>query len=368
LKGKTMSRLRVAVIGVGHLGKEHARILAAMPDVDLVGVADVNPEQARAVAGRCSCRAFTDFWPLLNLVDAAVVAVPTAHHHAIAAEFLRRGIPLLVEKPLAGSLEQADSLVELARTHGALLQVGHIERFNPAYEELCSRPLQPRLVSCERLGPFSGRSTDIGVVLDLMIHDLDILLALARSPVDAVQAVGVSVFGGHEDVASARLTFANGCVANLTASRASPTPMRRMTIWAPEGYVCLDFARRHLTLVQPSQEMRARSLDACQLDPAGLALLKDQLFGRHFQILELDRREGDQLTAELQDFVGCVQTGSRPRIAGEDGRNAIALATRILDSLRAHCWSGRAGGPTGPTHLPAPLGQLFQAKPGEAAA
>jgi predicted dehydrogenase len=363
-----MRRLRLAVVGVGHLGKEHARILAGMPEVELVGIADVNADQARTVASRCGSRAFADYWPLLNLVDAAVIAVPTIHHHAIAAEFLKRGIPLLVEKPLTNTLEQADNLVELARRTGTLLQVGHIERFNPAFLELESRPLQPRFVTCERLGPFSGRSTDIGVVLDLMIHDLDILLALVKSDVKAVEATGICLFGGHEDVANARVIFSNGCVATVTASRASFTPQRRMHIWAPEGYVALDFSKRHLTLIQPSDEVRSRGLDTSHLDPAGLALLREQLFGRYFQVLELDRREGDQLTSELQDFVRCVRSGSRPRVTGEDGRNAIALASRILDSLRAHNWNGTAAGPTGPAQLPRPLGPLFQPGHGEVAA
>jgi predicted dehydrogenase len=363
-----MGRLRLAVIGVGHLGKEHARILAGMPEVELVGVADVNAEQARAVAGRCDTRAYGDYWPLLNLVEAAVIVVPTVHHHAIASAFLRRRIPLLVEKPLAATLEQADDLVDLARRHDTLLQVGHIERFNPAFLELQHRPLQPRYVDCQRLGPFTGRSTDIGVVLDLMIHDLDILLALVQAPVRTVEAVGVSVFGGHEDVANARLTFANGCVANLTASRASPTAQRRMHVWAPEGYVALDFSKRHLTLVQPTAELRGTGLDPHRLDPAARARLREQLFDRYFQVLELDRCGGDQLTCELQDFIHCVRTGSAPRVSGADGRNAIALATRILAALRAHSWNGTAGGPAGPGSVPAPLGQLFTPAGDEAAA
>jgi predicted dehydrogenase len=360
-----MPRLRLAVIGVGHLGKEHARILAGLPEVELVGVADANVDQARAVAGRCGTRPYADYWPLLNLVDAAVVVVPTTHHHAIAADFLRRGIPLLVEKPLAATLAEADALVDLARAHHTLLQVGHIERFNPAFEDLSARPLQPKYVACQRLGPFTGRSTDIGVVLDLMIHDLDLLLALVRSPVRAVEALGVTLFGGHEDVANARLTFANGCVADVTASRASPAPQRRMHLWAPEGYVALDFARRHLTLVQPSAPLRGRTLNVARLDPARF---KEELFGRHLKVLELDRREGDQLTRELQDFVHCVRTGTRPRVSGEDGRDAIALATRILESIQMHAWNGNAGGPAGPLDLPAPLGPLFPPHRDQAAA
>lgn len=358
-----MARPRLAVIGVGHLGKEHARILAGLPEVELVGVADVNIEQAEAVARRHDTRAFADHGLLMQAVDAAVIVVPTAYHHAVAGEFLRRGIHLLVEKPLAANLEQAEELTELANRHGALLQVGHIERFNPAFEDLQRRPLQPKFVTCERVGPFSGRSTDVGVVLDLMIHDLDLLLTLVQSPVCAVEAIGVSVLGGHEDMASARLTFANGCVANVSASRVNPTPLRQMHVWAPEGYAGLDFARRRLTLMQPSEQLRQR-----KLSPALAATLKEDLFGRHVQILDLDRNAGDQLTRELQHFIHCVRTGTRPRVSGEDGRDAIALATRVLDSLRSHRWDGRADGPTGPSHLPLPLGKLFQPLDEKAAA
>jgi predicted dehydrogenase len=358
-----MARLRMAVIGVGHLGKEHARILAGLPTVDLVGVADVNADQAHAVARRLGTRAFTDYWPLLNLVDATTVVVPTTHHFAVASEFLRRGLPVLVEKPLALNLAQADMLVELARRHGTTLQVGHIERFNPAFEDLAGRPLQPKFVTCERLGPFTGRSTDIGVVLDLMVHDLDLLLALVGTPVRSVEAVGVSLFGGHEDVANARLHFASGCVADVTASRASPTPQRRMHVWAPEGYARVDFCRRRLTLVQPSARMRAYGLDA-----ESLTRLKPDVFSRHLEVLDVDRSEGDQLTRELQHFVKCVQTGTAPRVGGNEGRDAIALATRVLESMAAHRWEGGDDSPAGPLHLPMPRGPLFPPRDGEAAA
>lgn len=362
-----MARLRLAVIGVGHLGKEHARILAGLPDVELVGVADVNLEQAQVVARRCGTRAYGDYWPLLNLVDAATIVVPTTFHHAIATEFLRRGIPLLVEKPLTATLDQADALVALARRNGAILQVGHIERFNPAFEELLRHPLRPKFVECERLGPFSGRSTDIGAVLDLMIHDLDLLLAFVRSPVRSVEALGVTVFGRHEDVAHARLVFQNGCVANVSASRASATGSRRMRVWAPEGYAGLDFARRQLTLIQPSEQLRLQGLDVTQLEAGGRTLAKDRMFSHHLQVRQLDCNQGDQLTCELQHFLQCVRTGERPRVGGDEGRDAVALAARVLESLRAHCWEGHAAGPIGPLHPPTPAGPLFRMAEGEAA-
>jgi predicted dehydrogenase len=363
-----MKRLRVAVVGVGHLGKEHARILATLPDVELVGVADPRPAQAEAVAQRCLTRAYPDHRPLLAVVDAAVVAAPTAWHHAVAADFLARGVPLLVEKPLAADLVQAEDLVALARRHGALLQVGHIERFNPVFEELQRRPLRPKYVRCERCSGFSGRSTDIGVVLDLMIHDLDLVLALVAAPVVRVEALGVAVLGGHEDMAQARLAFADGCVADLTASRVHPTPVRRMHLWGAEGFAGVDFARRHLTLMQPAEHLRHRRLDSRQLDPATLTTLKSDLFGRHLQVHELDLPAGDQLARELEHFVYCVRTGQRPCVDGAAARDALAVACRVLDSLGRHRWEGEQGGPAGPWQLPPPRGPLFLPPAQDAAA
>jgi predicted dehydrogenase len=357
----------MAVIGVGHLGKEHARILAGMPDVELVGVADANLDQAGAIARRFNTTAYSDYWPLLNLVDAATVAVPTTYHHAIAREFLGRGIPLLVEKPLTTTVAEADELVALAREQDVPLAVGHIERFNPAFEELQSRPLRPKFITCERLGAYTGRSTDIGAVLDLMIHDIDVLRALVPAEVTSVSAIGVSLFSKHEDIANARITFADGCVAELTASRASPVAVRQSRIWSAEGYAAIDFAKRRLTLIQPSEEFRSRGTR--RLDPAALATLKSEMFGRHFEVLHLDcPSDTDQLTRELEHFVACVRTGARPRVSGEDGREAVALATRIVESLRAHRWEGTASGPIGPEQLPTPAGLLFDSNADEAAA
>jgi predicted dehydrogenase len=331
-----MGRLRVGVVGVGHLGKEHARILATLPDVELAGVADVNLGQARAVAARCETRAFSDYRPLIGGVDAAIIAVPTVHHHAVAGEFLRHGIPLLVEKPLAVNAVQAAELADLSRRKGALLQVGHIERFNPAFEELQRRPLRPRFVHCQRLSGFTGRSTDIGAVLDLMIHDLDLLLALVGAPVTEVRATGLTLLGGQEDVAEAHLRFATGCTAHLTASRVNPAPFRRMQVWGHEGHACVDFARRQVTLAQPTL--------AAPPEPA-------------LQVLELDRNQGDQLTRELQEFVYSLRTGAPPRVRGEEGRDAVALADRILACIAAQA-----------TQAPAGPQKLFTSLPGNLAA
>jgi predicted dehydrogenase len=363
-----MVRLRLGVVGVGHLGKEHARILAGMPDVTLVGVADPNASQAESVALRCGTRAYSDYRPLLEAVDAAVIAAPTAHHHAIACDFLRRGVPLLVEKPLTAELGQADELVSLASRQQVLLQAGHIERFNPAFEELQRHPLRPKYISCERCSGFTGRSTDIGVVLDLMIHDLDLVLALVRAPVTSVWAMGVAVLGGHEDLARARVTFADGCVADLCASRVHPAPVRCMQIWSAEGYASVDFARRHLTLTQPSDSLRQGRIDSRRLDAATASSLKAELFTRYIQVQEIDCAGGDQLTAELQEFVGSVHGDGAPRVSGTAGRDAVGLATRVLAELRGHEWEAKATGPIGPNQIPAPAGTLFMPPAREAAA
>ena len=354
-----MKRVRIAVIGVGHLGKEHARILAGLPNAELVGVADVSLEQAQGVARRHNTQAFNDYWPLLNLVDAASIVVPTTYHLAVAREFLKRGIPLLVEKPLARTVAEAQELVDLAATHNTILQVGHIERFNPAYEDLRSRSFQPKFIRAQRMGPYTGRSTDVGVVMDLMIHDLDLLLALVQSPVKSVDAVGMTCFGGHEDIANARLRFANGCIAEVTASRASPTASRQMQLWGPEGYAEVDFASRKVTLMQPSEHVRQHGLDPARLDPASRSRIREELFTRHLELMTIDGKAQDQLTCELQEFITCIQTATPPRVSGQDGLDAIGVAEQILRAIRGHCWDGTAGGPTGPLELPTPSGLLF---------
>lgn len=303
-----MTRLRLAVVGVGHLGQAHARILAGFPDVELVGVCDVNAAQARAVAQKYGSRPFSDHRPLIGGVDAAVIVVPTSHHHAVACDFLGRGIPLLVEKPLAPTLRQADEMVQLARKRGVVLQVGHVERFNPAFERLQEQGPRPRLIHCQRLGPYTGRSTDIGAVLDLMIHDIDLVLALTGSPVESVHAAGLSLMGGHEDVASARLEFANGCAAQLSVSRVHPCALRRTEVWGETGHASVDYARRHLTLVR-------------------------HLADGTSAVTEWDGESVDQLTCELREFVDCVHQGGRPRVDGTAGREAVAIADRILSMI-----------------------------------
>ncbi len=352
-----MKRLRVGVIGVGHLGRHHARVLAAMPEVELVGVVDSRPEQVQAVAGACGTTGYLDYRDLFDRVDAVSVAVPTVAHREVAGAFLGRGIPAMVEKPLAPTLAEATELVALADANATLLQVGHIERFNPALSVLDGLAFRPKFIAAERLGTYTFRSTDIGVVFDLMIHDIDLVLSMVQAPVRSVSAVGVGVFGGHEDVADARVEFEDGTVAHLTASRASFQAVRKMRLWGPEGYVTLDFATKQGTVVRPSDRLRRGEIDLEGVDLSEAAAVKEHLFGKILRVDKVQAEGREPLALELEDFVHAVRSGSRPRVSGADALRSIRLADRIRASLEAHAWEGRLDGPVGPRDLPEPIAE-----------
>jgi len=350
-----MTRSRVAVVGVGHLGQHHARILAEIPEVELVAVADSRIEQAQAIASKLGCRAVGDYRKLFNDVDAVSIAVPTTLHREVAGAFLDRRIATLVEKPLAANCLEAEELVALAEARRTLLQVGHIERFNPALSALEGLPMRPKYISAERLSTYTFRSTDIGVVLDLMIHDIDLILSMNPGPIRSVSAVGVSVFGDHEDIADARIEFEGGCVANLTASRASFQAMRKMRLWASEGYAMLDFMTRQGTLVQPSEALRRGDLELGDVDMTNPTRVKEHLFGTVLRVDQVQAEPQDQLRLELDDFVSALRNGSTPRVSGQQGLRAMRLATEVIRSINDHQWEGVGTGPIGPNDLPQPL-------------
>jgi predicted dehydrogenase len=333
-----MTRLRVAVVGVGHLGQHHARVLAALPGVELVAVVDARPEQAHAVAQKCGTAPLVDYRPLLGSLDAVTVAVPTVLHAEVAGAFLSRGIATLVEKPLGRSLAEAEQLTQQARASGALLQVGHIERFNPVLAALSRLQVRPRYVSAERLSTYTFRSTDIGVVLDLMIHDIDLLLWLISAPVRSVAALGMSLFGAHEDVANARIEFQDGSVANLTASRVSYTALRKMRIWGAEAYVSLDFSTREATLVRPSEQYRNGRLELDGVDLSQPAAVKEHLFGTVLCVEKQRAADREPLALELENFVAAARGQERPTVSGEDALKAMRLADQVLRSLESHRW------------------------------
>ena len=324
--------LRVAVVGAGHLGRHHARIYAALPQAQLVAVADVDAGRGRAVADATGARYTADCHDLIGHVDAVSIAVPTEGHLAVASPFIMHGIPVLIEKPLARSVAEADQLLALADAHGALIQVGHVERFNPAFIAAKKHVSNPLYIHCERIGPFTFRSLDIGVVLDLMIHDLDILLDLVQAPVADVQAAGVPVLTAHEDIANARITFADGTVASLTASRVATQALRRASIFQPDSYIALDYGQRTAHI----HRKRPGAPDPAGIDPRTLDDAKAFVFDQLISVDDVPTEPHDALEQELQAFLHCVATGSAPVCSGRDARQALALAERILESIHHH--------------------------------
>jgi predicted dehydrogenase len=320
-----LKALRAGVVGVGSLGQHHARVYTQLPGVTLVGVADTNIVKAAEVAKRCHCQAFADYHDLLDKVDVVSVVVPTIAHHAVAREFLTKGVSILLEKPMTRSLEEADDLIRLARENRALLQVGHIERFNEAIQELKRLLDQPRFIEVHRLGPFSQRNMDIGVVLDLMIHDIDIILDLVNSPVQRVEAAGVRILSDHEDLANARLTMANGCVANVTASRVTMDAKRKIRIFSPTSYISIDYQKQELYIYQ---------------------LRKDRLPGEQ-NLMHMIKHEKkvfgkkEPLMTELASFVSAVREGREPEVSGEAGRQALAVALEICEQIRVQNYSAQ---------------------------
>jgi predicted dehydrogenase len=307
--------LRVAVVGVGHLGRHHARILAALPDVTLVAVVDTNETRAKDVAAATGCQAAYDAGAVLGRVDAVTVAVPTEHHLAVVAPFLRAGIPVLVEKPMARTLGEADAMIAAAAQAGVVLAVGHTERFNPAVSAAGDLLADPRFIEVHRLGAFPERSLDIDVVFDLMIHDLDVVLSLVKAEVEAIEAVGVPVLTGRIDIANARLRFANGCIANLTASRISRDRVRKIRFFQPAAYVSIDYAAQKLEL------WRLTSTSG------GAPLIEGG---------EVPVTHEEPLKRELADFVEAIRLARAPLVTGVGGRRALHLAQRISDRMAAH--------------------------------
>jgi predicted dehydrogenase len=306
--------LDVGVVGVGHLGRHHARIYASLPGVRLVGVADRDPEQARVIAGEYGCEPFTDAAELVGKVQAASVAVPTVFHREVAVGLLEAGVDVLVEKPLATSLEEADAINRTAKDHGRLVMVGHTERFNPAVMALSRAVDAPRFFEIHRLAAFTARSTDIDVVLDLMIHDLDLVLHLDGTAPVSVEAAGVAALTDKVDIANARIGLESGCVANLTASRISAEPVRRVRVFQARTYIACDTA--------------ARSVERHRLVFGGAG--EPEIRHDHLPV-----DEGEPLGHELEAFVAAVRQRSVPPVDGEQGRRALDLAYRVREAIAA---------------------------------
>ena len=329
----------VAVVGTGHLGRIHARIYAENEKAELVCVCDTDRERAERIAEEHGCDAVTDLGEVAQRVRAASVAVSTPAHAQVAIPLLERGVACLVEKPLAADLGQADQIIAAARESGALLSVGHVERFQPGLRRLRELDLAPRFIECHRLTAFSFRSQDVGVVHDLMIHDLDLILDLVDSELTEFDAVGGSILTDHEDVASVRLVFANGARASVTANRVSLSPMRRFRMFSADSYVSLDFQKNYALIARKGPRWDAERGRLAELGPAGMEAIGD-VFEQGLLAVEEPELLGEQrpLQAQLDAFLDCVREGRRPEVGGEEGRRALELADRIVERIRAQSW------------------------------
>jgi predicted dehydrogenase len=304
-----MHKLRLGVVGVGHIGKNHARLYAAHPEVEFVGVYDANAEAARKITHQYGGQAFASLAEFSTAIEAASLATPTCTHFELGQLLLTSGKHLLIEKPIADRLDHAQELIRLAQARELILQVGHIERFNPAFHALESRLTHPRFIEAHRLSPYPGRSMDIGVVLDLMIHDLDIILHLVRSPIQSVDAVGVAVLSKSEDIANARLRFTNGCVANITTSRISPEKLRKIRVFQDDTYLSLDYQDQSGEIYRKQGEKIIREKIPVQKD--------------------------EPLKLELSSFIDCVRARRDPVVGGAQATDALAVAMEITNLINA---------------------------------
>jgi predicted dehydrogenase len=315
-------KTKTAVIGAGHLGREHARIYSSLEDATLIAVCDTNETNGRDIAERYGVRFIRDYRELLSEVEAVSVATPTVIHHEITCAFLEAGIHVLVEKPIARTLAEADEMIRIAESKGVTLQVGHIERFNPAFHALQQNIEQPRFFEAHRMGIFTPRSLDIDVVMDLMVHELDIITSLVQSEVVKLEAVGIPILTPKIDLANARLEFADGCVANITASRVSGERLRKLRVFQTNEYFSLDYAEQQVAI--------------CRLRPP-------KIVGELPEIIagKLDVTKREPLLVEIEAFLSATRQRTTPLVSGSDGRRALDFALRVLNQIREH--AQRAG-------------------------
>src|SRR5262245_38663167 len=315
-------KIKTAVIGVGHLGQAHARVHASLEHSELVAACDINESQGRSIAERHATRYVRDYRELFDQVEAVSIATPTVNHHEATLAFLEAGVHVLVEKPIARTLEEADEMIGAAESKNLILQVGQIERFNPAFVALSARIERPRFFEAHRMAVFTPRSLDIDVVMDLMVHELDIIASLVKCEVVKLDAVGVPILTPRIDLANARLEFADGCVANITASRVSGERLRKLRVFQPNEYYSLDYAEQQVAMLKLTPPKSPGELP--EIAAGGLPI---------------EKRE--PLLAEIESFIAAVQSRTPPAVSGAEGRQALALAIDVLEKIKAH--SARAG-------------------------
>ena len=307
-----MDKLKIGVVGVGYIGELHARIYSSMDDVELVGVVDINKKRADEIAKRYDTTPYYDYHHILNKVDAVSIAVPTVYHYPIGLDFVKNKVDVLMEKPITSTLSEADDLVANALEKDVVLQVGHVERFNPAVLKMRKYITRPGFIEAHRIGPYVGRGIDVDVILDLMVHDIDIIISIVNSDIIDIRAIGVPVLTERIDIANGRLEFASGCIANMTASRVSREKIRKIRIFQHDTYVSLDYARQTLAVFTRTKKDGEIKIHSKEIRPPKKDLLQE----------------------ELKAFISSVRTRTTPPVTGEDGKKALDVALRIIDDAR----------------------------------
>jgi predicted dehydrogenase len=310
-----MGKIRVGVIGVGHLGQHHARNYYEIEECTLVGVADLNAKAASEIAKKFHTQAYSDHKKLIGQVDAVSIVVPTVAHHAVAKDFIEAGVHVMIEKPITSTVAQARELIDLAKERKLIVQVGHIERFNVAVIKLQEVLTNPAFIESHRMGPYDPRVKDVGVILDLMIHDIDIVLQLVNSSIVSIDAVGVPILSPREDIANARIKFANGCTANLTVSRVTPNRMRKIRIFQPNTYVSVDYMKQSMEIYQK-----------VGIDSPGKGEPEAQIVRKRLRL-----KKEEPLKRELLHFLSCVREGREPAVTAEHGQNALEIAIQVVE-------------------------------------
>ncbi len=333
-----MDKIRTAVIGAGKMGAIHAKVYDELEACELVAVVDTQQDRSQALADRYGCQSFTDCRPLLSLVDAVTISAPTVCHRDLAKEFIENNIAVMVEKPLASSIGQAEEIVAVAKKHNTVVAVGHSERCNPVVQAMKRLNIEPKFIEANRISPYPFRSTDIGVVLDVMIHDIDIILSLAASEIKSVDAAGVNVIGEHEDICNARIVFANGCIANITASRLALKTERKVRVFSRQAYLSLDYLKKEGIIIKA-----AENIDIVKWIREHQATddfdFEDVNWPELLHIEQLDIAGAEPLRVEQEAFLKAVADAQfRPEVTAEDGLAAMECAHRILDSIKKHNW------------------------------
>jgi predicted dehydrogenase len=315
-----LAAVKVAVVGVGHMGRHHARIYSEMPDVELVAVVDTNELVAKELAKKFHTKALTDYKDLIGKVDAVNIATPTSTHYTIAKAFLQEGVHVLVEKPMTSTLKEANHLIQLSKMTGSILQVGHTERFNPAVLSLSGLVKKPIFIEAHRMGPPTHRNLDVGVIFELMIHDIDIILKLVDSPIVSLQGYGLRIYSDYEDISQAQILFENGCIASLSASRVSSEKVRNLEITQEDGFLHLDYIEQNIILRK-------------QVSSKYIFDQPKAMYRREFLVDQPMISKDEPLRLEIEHFISCLREGKMPMVSGEDGKRALEVAKKIAETI-----------------------------------